>query len=174
MAKRAVTHSPKLQPEQVADIENAVFDIVEAQLPKEFYLLAVEFVRETGQWFLRIYVEGIDFRVALSHCEQVSRLLDPHIETLRQLENISYSLEVSSPGVFRPLKTAREFAFYQGTPIKLESESTSLPISEGTLKQYEPETQTLTILNKSNNEPVTVPMSEEIIVLLNPEIKFPE
>lgn len=174
MAKRPALNAPKLNPDQVRQIEQTVFPLAEGHLPEQFYLLAVEFVRETGMWFLRIYIEGKGFRVSLSDCEQVSRLIDPLMDTVAELQNLSYSLEVSSPGLFRPLKTARELAFYKGAPIRLETTGAALPASEGVLEDYQPETHQVVLKNPHTQELTPVSLNETITLFLNPEVKFPE
>lgn len=114
--------------------------IVEDELGYE--LVDVEYVKEGADWYLRIYIDhpqGID----LNACERVSRridtLLDEH-DRDNALFPGSYILEVSSPGLTRPLKKEADFIKYQG---RLVTVKTYAPIKgkkefDGILKEYRP------------------------------------
>lgn len=71
-----------------------------------YELLEVEFVRESGDNFLRFYIykdEGID----VDDCEKVSLYIDPILDDLDMISS-SYYLEVCSPDLSRPLKSDRD------------------------------------------------------------------
>jgi len=71
-------------------------------------LVDVELIKEGEQWYLRIFIENPENETGLEDCELVSRqindLLDEH-----NLIQESYILEVSSPGLERPLKKETDF-----------------------------------------------------------------
>ncbi len=54
----------------------------------------VEYVREAGQWFLRVYIDK-EGGVSIDDCEAVSRALDPLLDEADPIEQ-SYNFEVSS------------------------------------------------------------------------------
>jgi len=121
-----------LTPEAIAAIESAVFALAEkeiaaAQLDQAYFLLAVDFEKEMGHWFLRLYVDrqALDRKMTLDDCEIISRAIDSSLDTLPALGDLKYNLEVSSPGLFRALKTPREFAFYQNQPVKVQPAASS-------------------------------------------------
>lgn len=93
-------------------IENRVADIVKALLADEpIELVDVEFVQERD-WYLRIYIDkpgGID----LEDCETLSRMLDLELDA-HDFISRSYHLEVSSPGLDRPVKKDSDFTRYAG------------------------------------------------------------
>ena len=62
----------------------------------------VEYVREAGTWFLRIYID-CPGGVSVDQCEAVSRPLSDALDVADPIEG-SYVLEVSSAGADRPLK----------------------------------------------------------------------
>lgn len=71
-----------------------------------FELVDVEYVRESSNWFLRIYVDkegGID----IDDCGIVSEFMSAKLDELDPIEE-AYFLEVSSPGAERPLKKAED------------------------------------------------------------------
>jgi ribosome maturation factor RimP len=80
-------------------------------------LLDVELVREGQSRILRLI---IDKPGGVNHedCSTVSRLADPLIDGQLQLHSHDY-LEVSSPGLERPLKTERDFIRYRGEWVEV-------------------------------------------------------
>ena len=75
----------------------------------------VEFVKEAGQWFLRVYIDR-DGGVDIEHCEAISRELDKVLDDADPIET-SYVFEVSSAGADRPLKRAKDFMRYMGSKV---------------------------------------------------------
>ena len=61
----------------------------------------VEYVREAGQWFLRVYIDKPE-GISINDCEAVSRPLSDALDEADPIEG-SYVLEVSSAGADRPL-----------------------------------------------------------------------
>ncbi|NLO93124.1 MAG: ribosome maturation factor RimP, partial [Clostridiaceae bacterium] len=68
-------------------------------------LVGVDFVKEGSNWFLRVYIDKHE-GVSLDDCEKVSRPLNSKLDELNPISQ-PYYLEVSSPGVERPLKKPR-------------------------------------------------------------------
>ena len=75
----------------------------------------VEFVKEAGQWFLRVYIDR-DGGVDIEHCEAISRELDKVLDDADPIET-SYVFEVSSAGADRPLKREKDFMRYMGSKV---------------------------------------------------------
>jgi ribosome maturation factor RimP len=95
-------------------------------------LLEVEFVREREGWVLRLFIDKPGGRVGLDECSQVSRAVD----TVLDVEDIvphEYNLEVSSPGVNRPLKKPAHFERVKGQKVKVK---TFGPIGEPPRKNF--------------------------------------
>ena len=80
-------------------------------------LVDVEFVSERGRWVLRIYMDK-EGGVTLDDCAEVSRELGDLIDA-EDMIDFPYVLEVSSPGLNRPLKKERDFARSIGKLIKV-------------------------------------------------------
>ena len=78
--------------------------IIEAN---NFELVDVEYVKEAGNWYLRVYVDK-EGGIAVDDCEVVSRALSDKLDVDDFIED-SYILEVSSPGLGRPLKKEKDF-----------------------------------------------------------------
>lgn len=84
--------------------EALVIPIIEAN---NFELVDVEYVKEAGNWYLRVYVDK-EGGIAVDDCEVVSRALSDKLDVDDFIED-SYILEVSSPGLGRPLKKEKDF-----------------------------------------------------------------
>lgn len=78
----------------------------------------VEYVREAGTWFLRIYIDK-DGGVDILDCEKVSRALSDQLDEADPIEG-SYTLEVSSAGAERPLKRPGDYERFMGSPVAVK------------------------------------------------------
>lgn len=78
----------------------------------------VEYVREAGTWFLRVYIDK-DGGVDILDCEKVSRRLSDLLDEADPIEG-SYTLEVSSAGAERPLKRPGDFERFMGSPVAVK------------------------------------------------------
>ena len=75
----------------------------------------VEYVREAGQWYLRLYLDK-DGGVDILDCEAVSRKVSDLLDEADPIEG-SYTFEVSSAGAERPLKRPSDFQRFLGHPV---------------------------------------------------------
>lgn len=79
----------------------------------------VEYVREAGQWYLRLYLDkegGVD----ILDCEAVSRAVSDLLDEADPIEG-SYMFEVSSAGAERPLKRPSDFERFMGSPVLVKT-----------------------------------------------------
>jgi ribosome maturation factor RimP len=87
-------------------------------------------VLEQGGWTLRVFVDlPIDESVApsevpadrvdLSDCENLSRELSAVLDVADPVPQ-AYSLEVGSPGIDRPLRTAEHYTYFAGSEAKIQ------------------------------------------------------
>ena len=100
----------------VAKIEKLLLPVVE---DLNLELVDIEYQREDRGWVLRIYLDK-DGGINLDDCAGASR----EFSTLLDVENIVdtiYTLEVSSPGLERPLKKITDFERFTGQPAKIKS-----------------------------------------------------
>ena len=75
----------------------------------------VEYVREGGEWFLRLYIDK-DGGVNINDCEAISREMDPILDREDPIEG-SYRFEVCSAGLERPLKRPSDFEAFLGSDV---------------------------------------------------------
>ena len=79
----------------------------------------VEYVREAGQWYLRLYLDkegGVD----ILDCEAVSRKVSDLLDEVDPIES-SYMFEVSSAGAERQLKRPSDFERFMGSPVLVKT-----------------------------------------------------
>ncbi len=80
-------------------------------------LVDVEYVKEGAHWYLRIYIDkegGVDIDDCTNVSHLVSEVLDKH-DPIAQ----AYMLEVSSPGLERPLKKDEDFERFTGKLVRV-------------------------------------------------------
>ena len=105
----------------------------------------VEYVREAGTWFLRVYIDK-DGGVDILDCENVSRKLSDLLDEADPIEG-SYTLEVSSAGAERPLKRPSDYEKFMGSPVavKLYKAKNGRKEFAGVLAGYENGDVTITV-----------------------------
>ena len=78
----------------------------------------VKFVKEGTSWYLRVFIDK-DGGVDINDCTDVSRLIDPIIDEADPI-NVSYYLEVCSPGLERELTEDWHFEKYKGEKVSIK------------------------------------------------------
>ena len=77
-----------------------------------FELVDVEYVKEAGNWYLRFYIDK-EGGITVDDCEAVSRIFSDKLDELDFIED-AYIMEVSSPGLGRPLKKEKDYVRSMG------------------------------------------------------------
>ena len=108
-----------------------------------FELVDVEYVKEGGSWYLRAYIDKPG-GITVEDCEIVNRALGDLLDEHDFIEE-SYILEVSSPGLGRPLKKERDFARSLGEEVEIRTYRMVNKQKEfrGILKAYDKDTVTI-------------------------------
>ena len=78
----------------------------------------VEYIKEAGEWYLRIYIDK-EGGVSIEDCEAVSRPLSDKLDEADPIQG-SYTFEVSSAGCDRVLRTAEHFAACMGQEVEVK------------------------------------------------------
>ena len=78
----------------------------------------VEYVKEAGEWFLRIYIDK-EGGISIEDCEAVSRPLSDKLDEADPIEG-SYTFEVSSAGADRALKKPEHFQAFLGAQVDVK------------------------------------------------------
>lgn len=126
--------------------EAILFSIVEEY---NFELVDVEYVKEGGTWYLRAYIDKPG-GITVNDCETVSRRLSEILDEKDYIED-SYVLEISSPGLGRPLKKEKDFKRSLGKEVEIRTYRMIDKSKEftGILKAYDDSTVTVELADKT-------------------------
>ena len=121
--------------------EELITPIVEAN---GFELVDVEYEKEAGNWYLRFYIDK-EGGITVDDCEAVSRIFSDKLDELDFIED-AYIMEVSSPGLGRPLKKEKDYVRSMGKEVEIR---TYRPINKekefyGILSAYDESSVTIT------------------------------
>ena len=127
----------------------------------------VEYVREAGTWFLRVYLDK-EGGVTIDDCEAVSRPLSDALDEADPIEG-SYTLEVGSAGAERALKRPSDFQQFLGSPVlvKLYRAREGRKEFAGYLKGYDEATGDVTVTVGSQD--LVFPKKETALIRLRVE-----
>ena len=84
-----------------------------------FELVDVEYVKEGGTWYLRAYIDKPG-GITVNDCETVSRRLSDILDEKDYIDD-SYVMEISSPGLGRPLKKEKDFKRSLGEEVEIRT-----------------------------------------------------
>lgn len=120
-------------------------------------LVEVEYVKEGNNWYLRLFIDKPG-GVTLEDCKKVNEELSEILDMEDPIPQ-SYILEVSSPGVERPLKREKDFERFSGKKIKVK---TYIPINnqkkfKGLLQGYRDGNVQMEL---ENGEQVSIPLDK--------------
>lgn len=109
----------------------------------QFELVDVEYIKEAGNWYLRAYIDK-EGGIAVDDCAVVSRKLSEWLDQEDFIED-SYIMEVSSPGLGRPLKKDKDFERSMGDQVEVRLYKARNKQKEytGILKAYNQDTVTI-------------------------------
>lgn len=124
---------------------------------EKLHLIEVEFLKEGNNWILRVFLENNDGELTIEECEKVSRSLSMILDEEDPIDK-SYILEVSSPGLERPLKSEEDFERFQGELIEVKTfkKINGEKKFVGCLKEFKDENITLI---QENNDEITIDYS---------------
>jgi ribosome maturation factor RimP len=102
-------------------IEQRTWDIAGPIIAAEgFELIEVEYLRDMGNWVLRLYIDKPGGGIGLEECQAASKAVDTALDVADFIPQ-EYSLEVSSPGLARPLRKPQHFERVVGQTIKVKT-----------------------------------------------------
>ena len=103
----------------MSKITERVFQLAQPVVEAEgCSLWDVEYLREAGTWYLRIYIDR-EGGVSIDDCERISRRLDPILDEADPIPE-SYVFEVGSAGAERELKRPSDFAQFLGHEVEVK------------------------------------------------------
>lgn len=131
-----------------------------------YELYHIEYVKEAGEYYLRIYIDS-ENGISFEDCEKVSRRISEALDESDPIEE-AYYLEVSSPGIERGLYTDKHLERYNGSEvnIKLDKLFEGKRSFKGKLTGFNAESITL----QAEDAEISIP--REIIRSVNISFKF--
>ena len=114
---------------------------------KGFELVDVEYVKEGGTWYLRAYIDK-EGGITIDDCEAVSRAFSEKLDQEDFIED-AYIMEVSSPGLGRPLKKEKDYARSMGKELEIR-----------TYRAIDKQKEFYGILTAYDNNSVTIEMED--------------
>lgn len=132
-----------------------------------FELVDVEYVKEGGTWYLRSYIDK-EGGIAVNDCEAVSRLFNEKLDEEDFIED-SYIMEVSSPGLGRPLKKEKDYVRSMGKELEIRTYRAIDHQKEfyGKLTSYDSNSVTI-----ENEEGITNTFQKKDIALIRLAVDF--
>ena len=108
-----------------------------------FELVDVEYVKEGSNWYLRAYIDK-EGGITVDDCEVVSRAFSDKLDEEDFIEE-AYIMEVSSPGLGRPLKKEKDYKRSMGKELEIRTYRAIHKEKEfyGVLKAYDDDSVTI-------------------------------
>lgn len=115
-----------------------------------FELVDVEYVKEGSTWYLRTYIDK-EGGISIDDCEKVSRRLSDILDEKDYIDD-TYIMEVSSPGLGRPLKKEKDFKRSLGKEVEIR-----------TYRMVEKQKEFTGILTAYDKDTVTIELEDETL-----------
>lgn len=149
------------------EIEDICEKLVEPIIEERgFELVDVEYVKEGSTFYLRVYADK-DGGITIDDCVDVSRALNPLLDKYDKDFKDPYILEVSSPGLLRPLKKDKDYERNIGKMVEIKLFK---PLEGSKLKEFEAELKAYDSKNifviLDNDEELTIERSNISLVRL--------
>ncbi len=146
-------------------IEEMGYDVIE-----------VEYAKKSDGMNLTFYIDS-DNGISTDDCEKVSKVIDPLLDEINPTDDQPYTLNVSSPGLDRPIKTERDFKrnLGQEVAITLFAKQDGIKLFEGKLASFDETSVTIEpTLSKKTKKPLAsqITIQREKIAHIVPIIKF--
>lgn len=132
-----------------------------------YELVDIEYIKEFGSYFLRVYIDKVG-GVSTDDCEKMSEKLSAFLDEKDPIKE-AYYLEVSSPGLDRPLKTDKDLKrnLNKDVEIKLYKPIDNKKNYEGSLVDFNDNE-----INIDDSQGKRVSLPRELISVVRLAIKF--
>ena len=132
-----------------------------------FELVDVEYVKEGSIWYLRAYIDK-EGGITVNDCETVARRMNELLDEEDFIPD-SYTFEVSSPGLGRPLKKEKDYIRNMGKEVEIRTYRAINRCKEfyGILQSYDAESVTI-----SDEDGQTLTFQKAEIALIRQAVRF--
>jgi len=128
-------------------VKDKVITIIEPVILELGYeLVEVSYQKQNDGMVLTVVIDtNHEGGINLDDCEAVSKAIDPVLDESNPTDDIAYTLNVSSPGIDRPLKTERDFVknFGKDVEVSLYCQINGKKLIEGALIAYDEDSVTI-------------------------------
>ncbi len=133
--------------------KDQLLELIEGMLSANGFELVDLELHRGKRTIVRLFIDRAqtDESVNVSDCARVSRLLGPALE-VEEIFAGAYVLEVSSPGVERPLRKPKDFIRFRGKPARIT-----------TREEVDQRTFFSGLIAEANEQSVTIEMNGEWI-----------
>jgi|SRR5690625_5181674 len=142
-------------------VKEATEELLEPILvERDLELVDIEYVKEGPDWYLRVFIDK-DGGISIDECGIVSGELSDKLDEVDMIKG-SYFLEVSSPGVERPLKTTEDFKanINKNIYVSLYAHIDGEKDFEGILTNFENDIATIEYKVKTRKKQVEIPFNK--------------
>ena len=113
-------------------IKNDIAELIKPAIESEgFDLIEIKLALYKAKGRLQVFIDS-DHGVTIDDCANISRILEPMIDAAG-IFKYGYTIEISSPGLDRPLSTARDFRRRVGEKVEIFFNDISIPPIRGDL-----------------------------------------
>lgn len=143
----------------IATLVDIVRPVVAPVIPKPFKLVDIEYEKLGGNYVLSILVDKPE-GITVEDTADLTDIISPLLDTIKPDPfPEQYMLEISSPGLERPLKTAQSLMNAVGhyINVSLYQAIDKVKVFEGDLTAFDGETLKMTYLDKTQQKTVTIP-----------------
>ncbi|BAQ24950.1 ribosome maturation protein RimP [Streptococcus troglodytae] len=143
----------------IATLVDIVRPVVAPAIPKPFELIDIEYEKLGGNYVLSILIDKPE-GITIEDTADLTDIISPLLDTIKPDPfPEQYMLEISSPGLERPLKTAQSLKDAVGhyINVSLYQAIDKVKVFEGDLISFDGETLTMTYLDKTHQKTVTIP-----------------
>lgn len=143
----------------IATLVDIVRPVIAPVIPKPFELVDIEYEKLGGNYVLSILVDKPE-GITVEDTADLTDIISPLLDTIKPDPfPEQYMLEISSPGLERPLKTAQSLMNAVGyyINVSLYQAIDKVKVFEGNLTAFDGETLKMTYLDKTQQKTVTIP-----------------
>lgn len=113
-----------------------------------YFVIAIQFRGQKSQKIIELFIDG-EKNLTIADCASISRLINEKIEAEHLIES-SYRLDVSSPGVERPLKFFQQYKKHVGRKFEIEYSGEAGTVNKLTAQLNRIEDDVLIFTNKKD------------------------
>lgn len=149
-------------------LQNDISELAESVLAStDFFLVGVE-IKGANRPEIWIYADSVERGINMDECAEISNelsfLMDAH-----EMFNGTYRLNVSSPGLSRPLVDRRQYPKNKGRKIKVKYKNDEeYKKLEGVLEDY---TEQKITIGKDDGDPIELPFEQIVETKIIPSLK---